>query len=479
MKNYLVKGYRLLKSSVVKFIHSSFFKTMQIVASPKTAHKLGYKTDHEQELRSMIKPAVKAAFMVIGVGVGFFLIWGGLAPLDKASIAKGSIIVSGNHKTIQHLEGGVIEQINVKEGQQVNEGDVLVKLNDTSDRARVQVEKSRLNFALAIDARLLAEQDKMEHIYWDPNIFDLSNPEVQQIIKTQNHLFETGKQAYKGKISTHEEQIGSYQEQIIGSQAQLASYESQLRTLGEELESIEALYKKGLALKTRVNELRRSYDDVDGRRAQMKASILSARQEIAARNSEILNVENEYQQKIAAEMKENHSQLLEHNEQYNAYLEILQRKVIRAPSSGVVADLQIHTIGGVISPGAKIMDLVPEDQKLIIEAEVNTQDIESIHVGMIAKISVDAYKSRLVPRLNGKVIYVSADKTSDPKNPQAPPHYVARIEIDDSELDNLVADVRLYPGMPVSVFIVKGTRTFLQYLLSPITDSFYKAFKET
>ena len=127
----------------------------------------------------MIKPAVKAAFMVIGVGVGFFLIWGGLAPLDKASIAKGSIIVSGNHKTIQHLEGGVIEQINVKEGQQVNEGDVLVKLNDTSDRARVQVEKSRLNFALAIDARLLAEQDKMEHIYWDPNIFDLSNPEVR------------------------------------------------------------------------------------------------------------------------------------------------------------------------------------------------------------------------------------------------------------------------------------------------------------
>ena len=479
MKNYLVKGYRLLKSSVVKFVHSGFYKTVKIVASPKTAQKLGYKNDHEQELRSMIRSPIKAAFMVISVGVGFFLIWGGLAPLDKASIARGSVIVSGNHKTIQHLEGGVIDQINVVEGQQVKEGDVLVILNDTSDRASVQVEKSRLTFALAVDARLLAEQDKMESIYWDPNIFDLNNVEVKQIIKTQNHLFETGKRAYKGKISTHEEQIGSYQEQIIGNQAQLASYESQLKTLGEELANIEALFAKGLALKTRVNELKRAYDDVNGRRAQIKASILSSRQEIAARNSEILNIENEYQQKIAAEMKENHSQLLEHNEQYNAYLDILQKKVIKAPANGVVTDLQVHTIGGVIGPGAKIMDLVPEDQKLIIEAEVNTQDIESIHVGMTAKISIDAYKSRLVPRLNGKVIYVSADKTFDQRNPQVPPHYIARIEIDDSELDNLVADVKLYPGMPVSVFIVKGTRTFLQYLLSPITDSFYKAFKET
>ena len=173
MKNYLVKGYRLLKSSVVKFVHSGFYKTVKIVASPKTAQKLVYKNDHEQELRSMIRSPIKAAFMVISVGVGFFLIWGGLAPLDKASIARGSVIVSGNHKTIQHLEGGVIDQINVVEGQQVKEGDVLVILNDTSDRARVQVEKSRLTFALAVDARLLAEQDKMESIYWDPNIFDL------------------------------------------------------------------------------------------------------------------------------------------------------------------------------------------------------------------------------------------------------------------------------------------------------------------
>jgi len=160
-------------------------------------------------------------------------------------------------------------------------------------------------------------------------------------------------------------------------------------------------------------------------------------------------------------------------------MDVLERKVVKAPVSGIVADLQVHTIGGVIAPGAKIMDIVPEDQKLIVESEVNTQDIESIHVGMIAKISVDAYKSRLVPRLNGKVIYVSADKTFDPRNPQVPPHYIARIEIDDNEINNLVADVKLYPGMPVSVFIVKGTRTFLQYLLSPITDSFYKAFKET
>lgn len=230
MKNHFVTGYRILKATVKQFMHSGFYKTIKVIASSKAAQKLGYKTDHEQELRSMLKSTIKVAFMVISVGVGFFLVWGGLAPLDKASIARGTIIVSGNNKTIQHLEGGVVDQINVKEGQQVREGDTLIVLNDTSDRARVQVEKSRRTFALAVEARLLAAQDKVESIYWDPNIFDLNDKEVQQIIKTQNNLFETGKKAYKGRISTHEEQIGSYREQIIGSQAQLLSYESQLKT---------------------------------------------------------------------------------------------------------------------------------------------------------------------------------------------------------------------------------------------------------
>jgi len=442
----------------------------------KTSEDAGYANSIESDLKKTIRSPLKYAFIAIGVGSFFFLIWGGLAPLDSAAIAEGVISLSGNHKTIQHLEGGVIESLNAKDGQEVIAGEALLTLNDSSAKARLQVVKGQLNYALAVGVRLKTEQEGLDHLVYSPTLFDVNDKDFQQVMKTQHNLFLARQQVIRGQRSILNERIAQNQEQIIGLEAQLKSAESQRNSIAGEVASTQDLFKKGLALKPRLLELQRNLDALIGRIGEIQSSIASTKQAISEMQFQILNIDNEFQKEIAAELKENHSNILELTEQYNAAKDVLDRTRIKAPVNGIVTDLQYHTIGGVISPGSKILDIIPQDDKLIIEAKVRTQDIDSIHVGLVTKVQLGAFKSRLVPRLDGKVIYVSADKLVEQQTGM--PYYLAKVEIDDSELKSLTADIKLYPGMPVTIFIVKGTRTFLQYLISPIMDSFYKAFKE-
>jgi HlyD family type I secretion membrane fusion protein len=245
-----------------------------------------------------------------------------------------------------------------------------------------------------------------------------------------------------------------------------------------ELETQKDLLKKGLALKPRVNELQSRLDELTGRKAQLETQISNLKQSIAEAELEMLNTETEFQQHVANEYKENHAQLLEIREKYNAAVDRLKRTKIKAPSDGIITDLQYFTVGGVVSPGSKILDIVPQDDTLLVEAEVNPQDIDSIHIGLLARVQLQAYKARLVPRISGEVVYISADVITE-RGTGKPPYYIVKVKLSQEEIRSLVADIKLYPGMPASVFIVKGERTFLQYLISPIRDSFYKAFKET
>lgn len=466
----------LFKTSKRILLGTEYIKDFKRFMTATSAEEAGYKYVIESDLRKAIQPGIKFGLFTIGFGLLFFIIWGGLAPLDSAAIAEGMITLSGKRKTIQHLEGGIIEKINIIDGQEVKTGTVLIELNSASARARLQVVEGQLLYTNAIDVRLKAEQDGAAELNFDPAIFDMNNPEVKKIIESQKNLFDVRKEVSKGHVNVLNERIGQYTEQVTSLEVKLRSTESQKKSLEEELANTEALFKKGLALKPRVLEMKRQLDSITGALAEIQSNIFGSKEAIAEAKLQILNIENEFQKDVAAEYKENHTHLLELTEQYNAAYDVLERTKIISPYDGVITDLQYHTIGGVISPGSKIMEIIPQDDKLIVEAKVRSQDIDSIHVGLNAKVQLGAFKSRLVPRLEGRVIYVSADTVTDQQSGQA--FYIARVEIDQRELKALNLDIKLYPGMPASIFIVKGTRTFLQYLISPIMDSFFRAFKE-
>jgi HlyD family type I secretion membrane fusion protein len=455
---------------------AEYFQALYKYMTTKSMDDTGFSQKVERDLRATIAGPIKLGFAVIGIGIGVFIIWGGTAPLDSAALAEGVVKVSGNLKTIQHLEGGIIEKIFVQDGQTVSKGSVLMKLNDSNTKAQLQILSTQLNFANAMQTRLLAERDGTAQIIWNEKLFDFSDPEIKEILRTQENLFKYRRDELKANHSIITERISQNQEEIIGFEARKASYESQIKLIKEELKSTEALFAKGLALRPKLLELRRHMDELTAGLAETKSRIAAAKESIAENQLKMINIENEYQKELSKELRDNHSLILDLTEKYNAIKDVVTRTEIKAPSSGIVTDLQYHTIGGVIPPGHKILDIVPQNEQLIIEAKVKPQDIDSIYPGLLAKVQLGAYKSRLVPRIEGKVIYVSADKVTEQQTGQS--YYIAKIEINDAQINRLNAVIKLHPGMPVTVFIVKGTRTFLEYLISPIRDSFFKAFKE-
>ncbi len=458
--------------------NSGYVSDLNKLVFAKSAHEAGYDAEINKDLWKAIWPSLKFGVATLGVGFFLFVIWGGLAPLDQAAIANGTIVSRGNNKTIQHREGGVVSAILVKDGDKVIENQVLIELNDTDEKASVQVLGSQLAHAQAVDARLKAEKSKADTLDITPYNFNLNDPQTENIVEVQTNLFNVRKEAVSGKVNVLQERIAQYQEQIMGAEKQLESTESQLITVESELKTQRDLLSKGLALRPRLNELQRTFDELISRKAQLKAQMASQRQSIAEARLETLNVETEFQQNIANEFKQNDEQLNEISNKFKSAKDRLERTKIKSPVKGVVADLQIHTIGGVVGQGQKIMDIIPSDDSLLVAARVQPQDKDGVSVDSVARVQLGAFKAKLVPRINGKVIYVSEDVIYDSHNPNQPPYYLVKIELDQTELDSLRTQIKLSPGMPASVFIVTGERTFLQYMIGPIRDSFYKAFKE-
>ncbi|MBS0236085.1 MAG: HlyD family type I secretion periplasmic adaptor subunit [Proteobacteria bacterium] len=434
--------------------------------------------EYTDDLLRYIKRPLKFVFTTIAIICGIFLLWGVLAPLDNAAIAQGYIALSGNRKTIQHQEGGVIEAIYVEDGRSVEAGDVLLQLNDTAARAREHIALSQLRTEKTLYMRLIAERDNLETPdFKDPDL-DMNLPEVQQLIKTQTDLFNNRRKAVHGQLDVLKQRVIQQETVVDGLTAQQKSMQAQDKLIREELKNIKALYDRGLALQSRLLEVQRAKEDILGRLGEVAANIARAKETVAEANLQLINVENDYMREVNDALKDAQTKVQELQEQHRAAAEVLSRTSIKAPNAGIITNLDFHTIGGVIPPGSHILDIIPQDDKLIIEAKISPRDIESVKVGLTTRVQLSAYKTRLVPRIEGKVTYISADRLSEQNNPAMPYYYLAKIEIGEEELRRINYEVKLYPGMPADVFIVKGERTFLQYLFSPIIESFHKAFKE-
>ncbi|AHK45291.1 MULTISPECIES: HlyD family type I secretion periplasmic adaptor subunit [Ensifer] len=411
-------------------------------------------------------------FFVVGLGT-----WSALAPLTSAAVASGVVEPESSRKTIQHLEGGIIRQIRIKNGDTVTSGQILIDLDDTKFRSERDSLKGQLWDAEARHARLLAEQDDADSITYPPEMLAamVDNPAINAIVTGQQRIFETRRQVMRAEIAITEEKMKQVQQEVAGLTAQKAALSERVEISRQELESVTTLTKKGLEKKSRVLNLQREKADISGRVGESAAQISRAYQVISEAQAYLVKLRSDRLNEVAQTMRETETQILQLSERLRAIDDQLARTAIRAPEDGVIMDLRVHTTGGVIGAGEPLVDLVPRKGRLIVTARVRPEDINLVHPGLTAQVHLLPYNQRRVPLLKGQVEYVSADRLVDKQTGQS--YYAATIHVVDERLATM-SEVELVAGMPAQTLIETGTNSVALYALRPLLDSFNRAFRE-
>lgn len=417
-----------------------------------------------------IKGPVTYGLLTIILFIGGFILWSFLAQLESAAIAQGQIIAETKNKTVEHLEGGIIKGIHVKDGQKVKQGQALIKLDVTKAKSQLDVLSKQYDLLLAEEARLIAERDNKKEISFPK---DLGKDE--KIKSIQRRLLKMNRQTFNGQLAIYKKQIEQLKKEIQSYKAQVKAENEQLKLINQEIKAVEYLEKRKLIELPRLLELRRNAADLTGNHGQYLGMIARSEQKIGETNQRIITLKDEYIKNILTELKEVRNKLADIKPKLESAQDTLHRTTITAPIKGIVVGLTQHTIGGVINPGESLMTIFPSQDRLIAEANVNPSDIELIRNGQTARIYLTALKQRNTPSLMGKVVHLSADVFHEQNTNER--YYRVKIEIDDKELKKL-DDVKLYPGMQVRVMIITDKRTPMDYFLTPIFDSFRYAFRE-
>jgi HlyD family secretion protein/epimerase transport system membrane fusion protein len=396
--------------------------------------------------------------------------------LDSAALAPGRVTVASNRKTVQHLEGGIVKELLVKEGDAVSGDQVLIQLDDTQARARLDLLYSRYDKLLATEARLTAEQASAAEIVFPESLTSRRHQsQVARILDAEKALFEARQRSTEGRIHIFHKRIAQHNKEISGLEAQVAAEDEQLLVIEDERASFEVLFKKGVVGKARLLRLKREAAKLKGERAEHLSMITQARQRIGETELEIIDLKNSMLNQVVGDLRDTQAELVDVSERLKAAEDILVRTDIRAPQAGVVMGLNVHTEAGVIAPGQRLLDIVPEDDTLVIEAQVAPNDIDVVYAGLPSQVRLTAFKQRNTPLLDGNLTRVSADSFTDERSGAS--YFLARVTIDAAELKKL--DGReLYPGMGAEVMIKTGKRTTMDYILAPLTDSLRRAFRE-
>ena len=417
------------------------------------------------------------AFALVGIFVIGLGIWAIYAPLESAAIAGGAIVAESSRKTIQHLEGGIIGRILVKDGDEVTAGQPLINLDDMRAQANVLVLQMQLWEAQALEARLLAERDGKQAIQFPRPSGPIteSNPEFATIIAGQMKIFDTRRNFMASQIDVIQQRKAQTGQEIAGLQSQAAATTKRAAIIKKEVAGVAPLVAKGLQTRVRLLRLEREQAEIDGRSGDIQAKISQAQQSIGESQAMIFKLESDNYSGIAQSLRETQALISQLTERIQAATDILARTVIRAPEAGTVTDLRIHTPGGVVAAGEPLLDLVPRQDRLIVRALVKPEDIDLVRSGLEARVRLLSYKHRRVPPVDGILTYVSADSLVDKETQR--PYYTARVRIDEASLHNL-PEVEIMPGMPVEVMIKTGEFTVAHYMLRPVLDSFNRAFRE-
>jgi HlyD family secretion protein len=412
-----------------------------------------------------------ALFTVLVGGVGG---WSATTNIAGAVIAGGSLVVDTNVKKVQHQAGGVVRELFVREGDQVEADQVLIRLDDTQLRANLGIINNSLAELFARQARLEAERDDADRL--DPSqLQKLKTAELRRLIDGEQKLFELRRTARLGKKSQLGERVGQIRDEIQGLTEQIASKKQELGFIQNELQGVRELWRKNLTPIYRVTALERDATRIEGERGALIASVAQAKGKITETELQILQIDQDLRGEVAQELREIQGKIAELQERRVAAEDLLQKIEIRAPQQGRVHQLAVHTIGGVIAPGEAIMLIVPERDVLIAEAHIPPQSIDQVNQGQTAILRFSAFNQRTTPELVGEVRLVSADVTTEPKNGTA--FYTVRITVPEEEIAKL-GSLKLVPGMPVEAFIQTGEHTVVSYLAKPLNDQIMRMFRE-
>lgn len=434
-------------------------------APDKTANTISVDTSMEGPKRV----GLSIFFLVFGV----FGTWAATAPLDGNAAATGRVTVRSYSKVVQHLEGGIISDIRVQNGDSVREGDALLLIDNTQSMAQLEIASSQFVALKAREARLIAERDGLDRVVY-PNIPSISEASVTQQTLAQNRIFAARRAANNGRTEVLQQRIGQQQEQVAGLEALRASKLVLAASYAEELTDTQELLNQGFSDKTRLRELERNHATFEAQAAEHASNIAAIGVQIGETRLQILQLERDFQNEVATELGQAQSNLNDVNERVTALEDVVSRTVVRAPADGVVNGMQFHTIGGVVGPGNSIAEIVPQSEELIIEANISPLDIDRIFEGQEASIRFSSFSSA-VPTIFGTLLSFSADAFTDQNTGMS--YYEARIEVSPEGMEEL-GDLELLPGMPAEVFINTGSRTLLQYLFKPFSNAMARSLNE-
>ena len=418
--------------------------------------------------------------MVFGVVVlvlflGGFGAWAMLAPLESAAIASGVLNVSGKRKTVQHLEGGIVGEILIEEGDVVAAGQTLIVLDDTRARTSFSRIEGQYRSAAALKARLEAERDGSAQVRYPEWLRQAAGEgETDDFVATQDRIFQARARSLDTRRAIYKQQIAQLREEVLGLEEEVEAQNREIDLLDEESNAIRALVKKGLEGKQRLLALERRKAQIEGGRALNKARIARVGQRIGETRLLIAEIEDLRTSEVVAELREVEARMSDLRERTSAARHVLSRTRITAPVAGTVVNLRVFTHGGVIGEGDELLDIVPADEELVIEARIEPTDIDTVYPDLPAQVRLTAFSHLTTPFLSGTVLQVSADRLVDVRTGE--PYYEARVVLDPAQ--PALADLKLQPGMPAEVMILTGKRTTMDYLLKPIVTSFSRALRE-
>mgnify|MGYP000967016751 CR=1 FL=1 len=426
-------------------------------------------TTFARDLRTGLK-------MLVG-GVGVLSIWAVAVPLSAAIVVGGTLVAAGNIKKVQHPNGGVTAQIFVRDGATVREGDLLVRLDETQARTNLSVVAKQLDEIRTRIARLAAERDSSSEIVppreWETKV--AGGRDADQILLAEKSLFVARTTARLGQKDLLRRQTNQLSEQVSGLNAQVKSKESQLELISSELSGIKGLYEKQLVPLTRLTALQRESARLDGERGQLQAAIAETQSKISAAELQIVRIDQDFQTDVLKELRDSREKEAELTERIVAAKDLFNRIDIRAPTSGIVHQLSVHTIGGVIAPGEVIMEIVPNSDELQIEGRLQPKDIDQARVGQKAVVRFPAFNQRTTPELDGVVSFISADLTQDRQTNSS--YYTIKVVLPREQRERL-GSLQLISGMPSELFLNAGSRTMMSYLLKPIVDQARRSFNQ-
>ena len=443
----------------------------------ENANVINASEDNEVRASSDTRSVARTGLWILGLGFGGFLLWASLAPLDEGVPTQGMVTLDTKRKTVQHLSGGIVKEVLGKEGQQVKEGDPLMRLDGAVAKANYEAVRQRYLGFRAMQSRLFSELAGLDRINFHPDVNAAANdPLIKQQILTQQQLIQARRAALTAELQAIEESMQGFKEQFNSYQNILVQRRNQLSLLTEELNNTKGMVKEGYAPRNRQLELERMVSESNASIADLTGNSLRITRQIAELTQRSMGRKQEYRKEIETQLSDVTREVQSDAEKFVAVKADLERMEIRASASGQVVGLTVQSVGAVLQPGQKLLDIVPDSQTLLLEAHIPPHLIDKVQINLPADIRFNSFSNSPQLVVEGKVLSVSGDLLSDPQAPQFM-YYLARIQVTPEGMKTL-GQRQMQPGMPVEIVIKTGARSLLTYLMHPFMKRMAASLKE-